>query len=335
MAKGNIFLGQASGKVADLVFYRMNGEQVTRSRNRHPRNPKTNAQLYQRAIMATVTNAYKAGSALFDHSFEGYSVGAANQRQFLSLNARALRSLISSELINATPVAEQLGKVVGPGVKSPVGWQGLILSDGSYPQAVFSYEPLGEDVSSIAYTLPSAGAATTRAAYAAAAGLVAGDIYTFCGFRGVIDFDTEVFEVQGASGAGTDQYRQAFWFVRLIVKSSFVEDTTTALNTATMGDIFEVDSYSEGFDAAFTSLAYTHGVGAGDLFTDFDDVNELVTIGLIRSREDSGVRSRSTLMAGNQTTIQSGISSSWALAAWEQGAVALGNSRLILEGGGF
>ena len=330
-----MFLGQASGKVADLVFYRLDGEQVTRSRNRHPRNPKTNAQLYQRAIMSTVTNAYKAGSALFDHSFEGYSVGAANQRQFLSLNARVLRSLISSELANATPVAEQLGKVVGPGVKSPVGWQGLILSDGTYPQALFTYEPLGEDVSSISYKLPSAGAATTRAAYAAAVGLVAGDIYTFCGFRGVIDFDTEVFEVQGASGAGTTQYRQAFWFVRLIVKASFVEDTTTALNTAIMGDIFEVDSYSEGFDAAFTSLAYTRGIGAGDLFTDFDDVNELVTIGLIRSREDSGVRSRSTLLAGNQTTIQSGISSSWALAAWEQGAVALGNSRLILEGGGF
>ena len=330
-----MFLGQASGKVADLVFYRMDGEQMTRSRNRHPRNPKTNAQLYQRAIMATVTTAYKAGRELFDHSFEGYSVGAECQRQFLSLNARALRSLISSELANSTPVAEQLGKVIGPGVKSPVGWQGLIVSQGTYPQALFTYEPLGEDVSSIAFTLPAAGSATTRAAYAAAAGLVAGDIYTFCGFRGVIDSDAEVFEVQGARGAGTTQYRQAFWFVRLIVKASFVEDTTSALNTATMGDIFEVDSYSEGFDASFSALVYTHGIGAGDLFTDFDDVNELVTIGLIRSREDSGVRSQSTLVAGNLTTIQSGISSSWALAAWEQGAVALGNSRLILEGGGF
>ena len=335
MAKGNMFLGQASGKVADLVFYRMDGEQMTRSRNRHPRNPKTNAQLYQRAIMGTVTSAYKAGRVLFDHSFEGYSVGAANQRQFLSLNARALRSLISSELVNSTPVAEQLGKVIGPGVKSPVGWHGLILSDGTYPQAVFSYQPLGEDVPSIMYTLPSAGAATTRAAYAAAAGLVAGDIYTFCGFRGTIDSDSEVFEVQGASGAGTIQYRQAFWFVRLIVKSSFVEDTKSALNTATMGDIFEVDSYSEGFDASFSSLAYTHGVGIGELFTDVDDTNDIVTIGLIRSREDSGVRSQSTLLAGNEVTIQSGISSSWALDAWEQGAVALGNSRLILEGGGF
>lgn len=330
-----MFLSQASGKVADLVFYRLDGEQITRSRNRNPRNPKTNAQLYQRAIMATVTTAYKAGRELFDHSFEGYSVGSANQRQFLSLNARALRSLVSSELANSTPVAEQLGKVIGPGVKSPVGWQGLILSDGTYQQALFTHEPLGEDVPSIMYTLPSAGSATTRAAYAAAAGLIAGDIYTFCGWRGVISSDSRVFNVQGASGAGTSQYLQAFWFVRLIVKSSFVEDTTTALNTATMGDVFTVDSYSEGFDASFTSLAYTHGVGAGELFTDVDDTNDIVTIGLIRSREDSGVRSRSTLMAGNQVTIQSGISSSWALAAWEQGAVALGNSRLILEGGGF
>ena len=43
------------------VFSRLNGQQVSRVRNRNPKNPRTNAQLYQRAIMATVMQAYSAG----------------------------------------------------------------------------------------------------------------------------------------------------------------------------------------------------------------------------------------------------------------------------------
>lgn len=75
MAKGNMFLGMARGKVGDVVFYRADGQQLSRVRNRNPRNPRTNAQLFQRAIMATVVQAYAAGKELFDHSFQGFQSG--------------------------------------------------------------------------------------------------------------------------------------------------------------------------------------------------------------------------------------------------------------------
>ena len=74
MAKGNLFQGMGRGKVGDVVFSRLNGEQISRVRNRHPKNPRSNSQLFQRAIMATVMQAYSAGKAIFDHSFEGYAV---------------------------------------------------------------------------------------------------------------------------------------------------------------------------------------------------------------------------------------------------------------------
>lgn len=39
MAKGNPLMSQMRGKVGDLVMTRLAGEQITRSRNRHPKNP--------------------------------------------------------------------------------------------------------------------------------------------------------------------------------------------------------------------------------------------------------------------------------------------------------
>ena len=87
MAKGNMLQGMARGKVGDVVFSRLGGEQIARVRNRHPKNPRTNAQLYQRAIMATVMQAYSAGKVIFDHAFQGREIGAGIQRRFMALNA--------------------------------------------------------------------------------------------------------------------------------------------------------------------------------------------------------------------------------------------------------
>ena len=47
MSKGNLFLGFGRGKVGVVVFSRLNGEQVTRARNRSPRKPKYPLQLLQ------------------------------------------------------------------------------------------------------------------------------------------------------------------------------------------------------------------------------------------------------------------------------------------------
>ena len=71
MAKGNMLQGMARGKVGDVVFSRLNGQQISRVRNRQPYNPRTNKQLIQRAIMATVMLGYSAGKEIFNHSFQG------------------------------------------------------------------------------------------------------------------------------------------------------------------------------------------------------------------------------------------------------------------------
>ena len=91
MAKGNLLLGTSSGKLGDIVNYRMNGQQMSRVYVATIKNPKTTAQMRQRAIMATVTNAYSALSFVCDHSWEGVQYGGKSMYKFLKVNANLLR----------------------------------------------------------------------------------------------------------------------------------------------------------------------------------------------------------------------------------------------------
>lgn len=334
MAKGNLFLGQGRGKVGDIVFYRQDGEQVTRTRNRHPRNPNTEPQMYQRAIMGTVTAAYKAGREIFDHSFQGMSVGAANQRVFLSRNAKLLRSLIASDLDNGRVGAATSGRVMAPGTSSPVGFPGMIISAGNYPMAGFVFSRPDSQASDPArWALPAAVADETKAAYAARVGLIADDIFTFCMFYYDSVTDPVLFAVRGVTGqAGAIQYRQHFAFLRLRVRADFTSSTEAVTGT-TLAGVFYFDTFSP--DIAVDELA---AQGFAEELT----LDSIVTapggamgyIGLIRSRLDADLRSDSALWWGLPSGY-SGISSEYILAAWSQGTESVGNSELILEGGGF
>lgn len=96
MAKDNLFLGMARGKVGDVVFSRLNGVQVTRARNRSPKNPKSVPQLLQRVIMNTMGKAYSLLQPIANHAFEGYAEGTPCQSRFMQLNIAMLRDLASA-----------------------------------------------------------------------------------------------------------------------------------------------------------------------------------------------------------------------------------------------
>lgn len=100
MAKGNLFLGHARGKVGSLVFSRQNGEQVTRVLNSRPKNPKTDPQIVQRAIAGTVMYAYSYLQEICNHSFEGIAYGAKSQQYFTKVNMDLLRQLYAANPTN-------------------------------------------------------------------------------------------------------------------------------------------------------------------------------------------------------------------------------------------
>lgn len=100
MAKGNLFLGHARGKVGSVVFSRQDGEQVTRALNTRPKNPQTDQQIVQRAIAGTVMYAYSYLQEICNHSFEGVAYGAKSQQYFTKVNMDLLRQLYSANPTN-------------------------------------------------------------------------------------------------------------------------------------------------------------------------------------------------------------------------------------------
>ena len=319
-----MLFSQARGKVGDLVFSRLDGEQIVRSRNRHPKNPKTNAQLYQRAIMATVLRAYSAGKVIFDHAFEGKQVGAQNQRYFLSENAKRLRAAIAADMAAANVGAAAAGRVVGPGVASPVAWKYLV-SSGSLSQTLFNEVGKLQGVGDVANESVSE--------YLDRMGIVRDDIFTVVAFKNASPavIDNILFTVNGDSTVYGKQTTGAFIFARLRVKESALTSTDAIATSTPLSDLFTLDAESN-FMVDLSTLTANDAILSA---TTFGTDAFLLTSGVIRSRENEGLRSTCVLAWPTAETAAYGISSDLLLAAWSQGTTALGDSDLILEGGDF
>lgn len=319
MSKGNMLLGYARGKVGSLVFSRQDNEQIVRARNYHPRNPRTNAQLYQRAIMATVMQAYSVGKEIFDHSFQNKSVGNENMREFLSRNARALRAQISASVDNN--MTDNGARVIAPKSLYMVPFEGMIISAGNYQQQLFEFNGTNE------YSLPSLGNDWQN--FVELHQLRSGDIYTFVIVYG--NTSKVVFTaIDGADKTG-QQLATNFGFVRLQVKQG-VESLTTAPGSITLADIFEVTDVINAKTINLTGTLDGAVIAVSDLVPDGEQDDIALASGLIRSRFDEDLRSDSVLSLSSKMF---GIAPKYLLDAWKKGTNQLGNSDLILEGGNF
>lgn len=334
MAKGNIFLGMGRGSVGDVTFYRGNGQQLSRVRNRKPRNPKTPAQLYQRAIMATVVAAYQAGKQIFDHSFEGFSKGAQNQREFISRNTKMLRNMVAVDLNSNLGSGGQKSRVTAPKVSTPVGlpW---VISRGSYPQGLFKWDADNNYFSMPSAMQPGVEDRPSVAEYADTHGIIPGDIYTFVA---ILEMNETLFESPLFDDALSMVRRGQFRWLRMTVKSDVFDDNDV-INT--LGQLF--DFTTDGSAYMFTPANKQIDLAnfqLGDFCKPSDEYTvpmQTGAFGVIRSRFDQDLRSDSYMhvIYGNDADTQYGIVPEYLLDIWKGEGGKLGSSDLILEGGGI
>ena len=132
MSKGNLFMGNASGKLADVVLYRNAGAQVARLRVRKPRNPRTESQLIQRVIQSTNAKAYSVLQAICNHAFEGKFSKTQNQSEFMRLNVAADRYRV-----NVAPMGwRSLSNFNSRDMVEPLA-NNYIVASGSLPEMQF------------------------------------------------------------------------------------------------------------------------------------------------------------------------------------------------------
>lgn len=169
MSKGNPLMGQMRGKVGDLVFTRNAGEQIARSRNRNPKNPRTTKQMAQRAALATVVEMFTRGKRnLFKFAFENKRKGESDYNAFVRAN-------VANVPVQSRKTIVENGFVFG----------NFVLSQGSLTSPAFFYDEQ-HDMGSLAVeglngAPDSITVGVLSSAIIKANGLQDGDIVTFVG----------------------------------------------------------------------------------------------------------------------------------------------------------
>lgn len=346
MAKAGFWLRGARGKIAGASAQKGQNGTILREIVT-PRNPKTDKQIYQRAIMATVMKAYSAGKQIFDHAFQGVEKGQKSQQYFISKNAGLLRSLIADDInkiaAGTLRVTEAQNCCVAPKALYAVP-NAYMISEGTYDQNFITADDGGNfqfPVGSIEQdnTGPDADQMykTTLKDYAAATGLIPGDIYTIVMIaRGNnIVFNGVDQTGQESNLLATKQYNSVFAYVRLQVKSDILTNTTIISGESEDEAILLVAP------ACFDVTAAVHpelfgwtGESAMTGIPAYIQEGVAGSFGFIRSRIDEDLRSTSFMQLTGidmDTPQQYGITSPYVLPTWKKGTDTLGTSEKILE----
>lgn len=96
MAKSKSFFGLRTGSTKSLTFQVYRGQQITKDRVYRVSNPRTEAQMKQRAIIPIVAASRAALKGLVDHSFEGVNYGNDSLKKFSELNLRSGALIVDS-----------------------------------------------------------------------------------------------------------------------------------------------------------------------------------------------------------------------------------------------
>lgn len=289
MATGNLFLGTARKSVGDVTFYVYRGVQRSRARRRVVANPRTVGQLIQRAVMGNVSHLYSVGKAIFDHAFEGRSSGQDNQLRFNRVNQARLKGLLVSDwdALQAGTISswdDYKGRIGVRGMPGAAPFVGLQVSEGSYEQSFWSF-----DATDLVFDSPSPSAGQTVKQYAAANGLLPGDIYTYLVFAQVA---TGTPLISYGSDPMEGLYPCRLKYLQLLVKDTVATDDTVIDSSVKLDKLFTVYA-SEGLATDVLTQAIGSSLDAEILG------GSLGGHAVIRSKYASPLRSTSLLMPSN------------------------------------
>lgn len=286
MALSQSFFTLRQGSTKSLTFQVYNGKQVTKDRVNQIRNPRTEDQMIQRAIVATVVRMYQIGQTFFDHSFQGYSYHDGAMARFLSLNTRILRKLYLSDIQKSEP-SKMVARFAAMSVEASVGCPNLCASEGTLQQNLFQLYT--SSTSSSGYKLVQPRNNERINEWAQRLGLQKGDIYTF------VVIESPIMNGTPVASYGSDfwgrVYNMSLTFVRMIVKD-FVFESTAILDPHTVRymDIFDID------DPAYLSIGNMRVEDSLTFGRYFQDHNGVFT--MIRSLKDTNMRSTSYFNLG-------------------------------------
>lgn len=289
MAKGNMLLGYARGKVGDLVFSRQGGQQVTRARAAKVTNPRSTGQQIQRMIFGSVSFAYSLLRSICDHSFEGVQYGQRSMSKFFSLNLKALRAYYPTDQDTDKRPVDAKAYIL-PSRVGAIGC-GLQIAAGTLPEVEPKVSESGQlDAFGKGVELAE-GATFSIANMLEALNAVAGDQITLV----AVDENNRLH------------------LSRYVVNADATAEQLTAA--------WDITGKNAAFDAAKTSidklLLLTNIKIDGLVYADIDSRTEFASCSIIISRNEGGKWLRSNAYLWNTADEAPQYSAAYALPYWE------------------
>jgi len=273
MARGNLFLGTAYGSVGDTTFYMRGGKQVSRARRRNVKNPRTERQAINRALLSTMGVAYSYMQGIVDHSFQGRNGKTANMQEFMKQNQGYVRGHVMSFNPTLTVDSPYNFNFKGEGALRPNPY---VIARGTLP-AMQVIAP-AEGQFSAGFTIPSLASVIgdgTTATYndvCAALGVELGSQLTFC----IISDDN--FSGVPVIGSNMPQGLGNFHYARVILapddgdgtKNAFVGDgsriTFTNANSNNRGSV----AFDESSNLAIIVAGKRYPLAAGVIISNYN-----------------------------------------------------------------
>ena len=168
MAKSKSFFGLRTGSTKSLTFQVYRGQQITKDRVYRVSNPRTDAQMKQRAIIPIVAASRAALKGLVDHSFEGVNYGNDSLKKFSELNLRSGALMVESYAPNGysnpgfASLMVSTGSLSDGGVSIIIDEKGYLVSYMFAPKArtdlIFKAAKAGDSADDVLKTIAEWGA---------------------------------------------------------------------------------------------------------------------------------------------------------------------------------
>ena len=300
MAKGIAINGMLRGKLGGVVYSRVNGEQISRVKAEVVKNPKTTAQMAQRAIFATATQAYSLMKPIVDHSREGVKYGSKTQQKFMQDALALLR----------TRAAADDGNFIIPNVAALMA-NPYVVSKGSLTSPIhIGYDSSNDVVLITSMNNPEIDGnnVITVKSFCDALGINKGDQITL-----VAIVKDEAQPIIGTYD-GRDYRRNKFVYGRITVKADAADNEVLITAVGKWGSAAIIEGMDENFPI--------NNVAPKNLEFGYSGVTEMLAFGCIRSSKVNGKWMRSTEsleLAGDQLIYNFNDM----LPAWTDGSAAL------------
>lgn len=271
MAKTGFWLRGARGKFAGAVLAKGADGQTIQRELVKPKNPRTDGQMAQRMIFATVASAYSQMKAICDHSFEGVRYGAKTQQAFFKEALTLMR----------TRAAADDGNFLIPNVSALMA-NPYVISRGSLTSPINIDYDSDKDVvaiTSMNNTTVDGGIVVTAKSFCNALKINKGDQITLVAI--VRDADQPVI----GEYAGLEYRRNKFVYARITVKADANDDDIVySEEEGSWGSAVFIEGLIKG--------NFKIGSAGKDTMT-FNYLGEMLAFGCIRSAKEGNVWLRS------------------------------------------